>query len=166
MEQKPNMLDKIMEYFVFLLFFVIVIVGGLQVFFRFILNNSLTWSEELLRYLFIWMIFISIGIGFKRNTHIGMRSIIQRFSPFWQKIMEYFSILIIGIFSLAVIIFTFRVVEFAMIQVTPALGIPMGYVHMGMLIGGIYNLIVVIEKLFLLLKRDIKKSKPEVEKIC
>ena len=35
----------------------------LQVFFRYVLNNSLAWSEELARYLFIWTIYIGISYG-------------------------------------------------------------------------------------------------------
>ena len=45
----------------FLLLAGITLVLGIQIVFRFILNNSLTWSEELARFMFIWSTFLSIG---------------------------------------------------------------------------------------------------------
>ena len=36
---------------------IIVLVGTLQIIFRFILKSSLVWSEELMRYMFVWLAF-------------------------------------------------------------------------------------------------------------
>lgn len=41
-----------------------------QVFFRYALNNSLSWTEELSRYMFIWLIYIGISYGVKMDKHI------------------------------------------------------------------------------------------------
>lgn len=49
---------------------VIAVVLGLQVFMRYVMQNSLSWSEELARYLFIWLIYIGISYGAKIMRHI------------------------------------------------------------------------------------------------
>ena len=46
-----------------------------QVFFRYVLNNSLSWSEELARYLFIWTIYIGISYGVKMDKHVAVDAV-------------------------------------------------------------------------------------------
>lgn len=44
------------------------IVCTLQVIFRKVLNNSLTWSEESMRYVFIWMILLATATTVKEGS--------------------------------------------------------------------------------------------------
>lgn len=39
----------------------------LQVIMRYVMHNSLSWSEELARYTFVWLIYIAISYGSKLN---------------------------------------------------------------------------------------------------
>lgn len=41
-----------------------------QVILRYIFNNSLSWSEELARYIFIWQIWLGTSVSMKENEHI------------------------------------------------------------------------------------------------
>ena len=43
-----------------------------QVIFRYVLNDSITWSEELARYIFIWMIWLGTSVSMKQKEHIRM----------------------------------------------------------------------------------------------
>lgn len=64
-------LDENLEKMLCVIFLALMsIIIVLQVFFRYVLNNSLSWSEELARYLFIWMIYIGISYGVKMDKHI------------------------------------------------------------------------------------------------
>jgi TRAP-type C4-dicarboxylate transport system permease small subunit len=40
----------------------------LQVFCRYVLNASLSWSEELTRLLFVWLTFLGFGLGVERDA--------------------------------------------------------------------------------------------------
>ena len=40
----------------------------LQVFFRYVLNASLSWSEELTRLLFVWLTFLGFGLAAQRGA--------------------------------------------------------------------------------------------------
>jgi TRAP-type C4-dicarboxylate transport system permease small subunit len=50
--------DRIFQALIATLFFAIVVIGGLQVFNRFVLNQSLSWSEEFMVYANVWMVFL------------------------------------------------------------------------------------------------------------
>lgn len=53
--------------FLFILFFIAVL---LQVFFRYVLNLPLTWSEEAARYLNVWAVLLGAALAVKRSDHL------------------------------------------------------------------------------------------------
>ena len=44
----------------------------LQVIFRYVLNHSLFWSEELARYLLVWLTFLGASSAYYRKVHPGI----------------------------------------------------------------------------------------------
>lgn len=57
---------------------VIVIVMFAQVFFRYALNNSLSWSEEIVRFLFIWLTFFGAALNIRDQWHIRVDFFVNR----------------------------------------------------------------------------------------
>ena len=53
-----------MDWFLSLVMTVMLVVVTLQVWYRFVLNDPLAWSEELARYLFVWSSFIGSAVGY------------------------------------------------------------------------------------------------------
>ena len=51
---------------------IIVLVGAAQIFFRYVLKSSLIWSEELMRYMFVWLSFITASIAVREHKHISV----------------------------------------------------------------------------------------------
>ena len=47
----------------------------LQIVMRSVFNSSLSWSEELARYIFIWQIWLGMSIGLRENKHIRVELI-------------------------------------------------------------------------------------------
>ncbi|MGI6031624.1 MAG: TRAP transporter small permease [Eubacteriales bacterium] len=62
-----------------------------QVFFRFVLNAPLSWSEELARWLYVWITCFGIGYGIQNHLHIEMEFF---FNMFPKKFQKYFQIFI------------------------------------------------------------------------
>ena len=52
---------------------VIVIVMGVQVFYRYALNDSLIWAEEICRYLLMVMTFLLVGPAFERGEMVSVQ---------------------------------------------------------------------------------------------
>ena len=55
------------------------VIMGIQVFCRYVLSMSLSWSEELTRYLFIWAGFLSISYCTKRCISIKIEQFVALF---------------------------------------------------------------------------------------
>lgn len=56
----------------FAVFWAMGIVVFLQFFSRYVLNDSAAWTEEIARYLLMWVTFIGAAIVTRRGTHIGV----------------------------------------------------------------------------------------------
>ena len=56
----------------------IVVIMGVQVFFRYVLNSSLIWAEEMSRYFLIWITFLFLGISFQRGEMISLSLLLRR----------------------------------------------------------------------------------------
>jgi TRAP-type C4-dicarboxylate transport system permease small subunit len=48
----------------------------LQVFYRFVLGDPLSWSEELARYVFVWITFLGAAVAYRHGTHIVVDTIV------------------------------------------------------------------------------------------
>jgi TRAP-type C4-dicarboxylate transport system permease small subunit len=55
-----------------IIFWSLGIIVGLQFFTRYILNDSLAWTEEIARYLLMWVVFIGGAMVMRRNSHIAV----------------------------------------------------------------------------------------------
>lgn len=58
-----------------------VVVAGLGVIFRFVLHNSLSWSDELAAYLFVWLTCLGAAAGVKLRVHPEVRILADRCPP-------------------------------------------------------------------------------------
>ena len=71
---------KIMEQnMVFVLLAIMVSNVAIGVFFRYVLNNSLPWTEEMARYLMIWFAFIGMAIAFRDEEHVNVSFVLNLF---------------------------------------------------------------------------------------
>ena len=76
------------------------LVMGIQVFSRYALGSSLSWSEELTRYMFIWSAFLSISYCTKRCISIKIEQFIHLFSEKNQAVLKLINHTIeLGLFS-------------------------------------------------------------------
>ena len=62
--------DRLEETVVVVLLAGMSLIIGLQVFMRYVMQESLSWSEEVARFMFIWLIYIGISYGVKTGRHI------------------------------------------------------------------------------------------------
>jgi C4-dicarboxylate transporter, DctQ subunit len=124
-------------YICFLLLLFITIVMGMEVVARYVLSNSLRWSGELARYLFIWFIFISTSYAIIEKTHIRIESLQRVFPKVTRPYLELFGNILWFIFSIFVAYVGFTY-SFEMIEsgnISSAMRIPIGFIYISIPIG-------------------------------
>jgi len=67
-----DILEKITLYTVMIICATMLIVAWVHVIRRYIFNNSLTWSEEFLRFSLVWFALLSASIIHKKRGHLGI----------------------------------------------------------------------------------------------
>ncbi|MCL2001214.1 MAG: TRAP transporter small permease [Planctomycetes bacterium] len=94
------------------------------------MQNSLSWSEELARYLFILFVYAGISYGVKKKRHIKVEVFTMWLPMKAQIYIRIISDLLFLVFAVLVIYFGAITASriLALNQVSPALDIPMGFV--------------------------------------
>lgn len=123
-------------------------------------DNSLSWSEELARYCFIWLVYIGISYGVKKQRHIKVDVILLLLKDKGRLAIT----IIANLFFIAFAIFVIRygydianqLLNFG--QKSPANQIPMGLVYMATPVGMGLTLIRLIQNLIKLIKALLGKG--------
>jgi len=140
-----------------LLLAVIVTLIAVQVFMRYVMQNSLSWSEELTLWLFVWFIWLATSYAFKRRAHVRVAVLDQVFSPKGQLILNVFNqLLIVGF--LVVLVYQCLILmnmPFVAKQRSVVLGMPIQYFYASAPIGAALSLFRLVQNL----SSDMKELK-------
>jgi TRAP-type C4-dicarboxylate transport system permease small subunit len=120
------------------------------VFTRYALSEQAKWSEELARFLLVWISLLGGAVAFGEKAHLGVDFFVGKFAPDARKFMTIIGQLIVLFFAISIfIIGGSKVVAEAlsMEQMTPALGWKMGYVYLALPIAGVFMILFTIEQL-------------------
>jgi len=135
-------LDRGAEWLVAAVFAVIVCIALLQVFNRFALNASLSWSEEAQIFGHIWIVFLGIPIAYRRGAHLYIETFCDMLPRGPRAAFNLCVELTWLAFAVSLMVLGFMVARVAHLQSSPGLEVPMSYPYAGMVIGGLYLLLV------------------------
>lgn len=85
-----KVVDFLLNWVMVITFFLIFAVVLVQIFYRYILNSPLVWSEELSRFIFIWVSLMGWALATRSGTHIRITFIHERLSLSVQKSLTLF----------------------------------------------------------------------------
>jgi TRAP-type C4-dicarboxylate transport system permease small subunit len=140
-------IDRAIELSVAAIFAAMVAIGTWQVFSRFVLNATPSWSEEVQIFGHIWLVFLAIPIAYRRSAHITVVAIRRVLSVGLTRVLDgIIELLWVG-FAVATAYYSYRVSLVTRNSVSPGLEIPMSYPYYGMILGSAYLALVVIRRL-------------------
>jgi TRAP-type transport system small permease protein len=124
-------LNWLVERFCVLLLFLLVVDVWLGVLVRFVLPVNWIFTEELARYLMIWMALLAVSSGISHREHIGMLILFERFPPVMRKWLAVaFDITAFGFFAI-VFVYGLDFVDRGFARFTMINAIPKAYPFMG-----------------------------------
>lgn len=152
--QLRKTIDKILANFLVIIMAIMVLNVLWQVASRFILGSPSSFTDELARYLMIWVGILGAAYISGRNMHVAIDVLPTRLSPPMQKrLMLIVRILIILFCLLAMVVGGSRLVYITYVlgQNSPALQVPLAVVYMVIPISG---LLIIYYKLSDILKKQ------------
>ena len=139
--------DRIAEGLVAAIFAVIVGIALMQVFHRFALNSSLSWSEEAQIFGHIWIVFIGIPVAYRRGAHLYIETFCDLLPRRPRAAFNLLIELTWAAFAVSLMVLGFMVARVAHLQSSPGLDWPMSYPYTGMVVGGAYLLLVALRRI-------------------
>lgn len=132
-----HFLDEYLEEVVMtILLILMAVIMGVQVLSRYAFGMSLSWSEEVTRYLFIWSAFISVSLCTRKCISIKIDQFVKMFSMRGRALFNIVNLAIQFVFFVYLVPYAWRYLMTTIEsgQVSPACGIPMYYIQSAPLI--------------------------------
>lgn len=117
---------------------------------RYVFNEQALWTEELARFLLVWVAMLGSAVAFGTKGHLGVDYFVGKFDPKVQHRAEIISMMMVLFFAAAVfVVGGGQVVYDALVleQMTPALGWRMGYVYMALPLAGCFIILFTLDDL-------------------
>jgi len=132
---------------------VMTIIIFIQVVMRYIFLSPFVWSEELARYLLIWISCLGSAYAVRKGEHISITFIKDKFPKYLQSLVKWIiHFVLIAFFAMGFVHgLLLSISEWE--QLSPAMGIPMSWANLGITIGFGFMIMFGLE----LLTEDIKR---------
>ena len=115
----------------------IVVVVGLQVFGRYVLNDTPTWAESTALVLILYVTMLGAAVGVRDAGHIGLESLLILAPDALRLRLEVVIHFLVGTFGLIMAWNGWVLAESVMAYKIPTLGLPEGINHLPLAISGI-----------------------------
>lgn len=118
-----------------------------QVFFRYVLNSSPSWTEMTANMLMAWFIFLGSAIGVREGFHLGFEVLLVSSSPRVARIMRNTSDIIVCLFGIGMVVYGTQLAVGTWAARLPTLGLPGGFTYLPLIGGGVLISLFSLERL-------------------
>ena len=108
---------------------VMTLIVFLQVVYRYALIQPLYWSEELARYLFVWVSILGATLGLQKRGHFGLDFFYRMLPGQQRRFLQFLIHLFVGVVIFVILIQGARLVQATVLQKSPAMEISMGWAY-------------------------------------
>src|ERR1043166_9548100 len=124
------------DWLAFAIFWSLAFIVFLQFFTRYVMNDSLAWTEEIARYGLMWVVFIGGAMVTRRNTHIAVEllSNVMRPGPLRAALLAAVDVIKLGFLGLLAYL-SWTIIDRMGIQRMTVFDLPMSYVYAGVSFG-------------------------------
>jgi TRAP-type C4-dicarboxylate transport system permease small subunit len=108
---------------------VMTVIVFLQVVYRYVLAQPLHWSEEMARYLFVWLSILGATLGIQKRGHFGLDILYRMLPDRGRRLLQFIIHLLMGTVILVILVQGIILVQKTIPQESPAMAISMGWAY-------------------------------------
>jgi TRAP-type C4-dicarboxylate transport system permease small subunit len=128
---------------------VMTLIVFLQVVYRYLLVQPLYWSEELARYLFVWVSILGATLGLQKRGHFGLDFFYRMLPGQQRRFLQFLIHLFVECVIFVILIQGVKLVQATVLQKSPAMEISMSWAYACLPVGAglmVIHLLVIILK--------------------
>lgn len=133
--------DTVSSWVVMAAMTVLTVVVTVQVFFRYVLNESLDWGWDVPRLCFIVAILLAIPLALGRNLHVGVDLLVENLAPRWRRPIYRVNALLMTALMLLVAYYAVVLGRATWDQRMPGLDVSVGYFYMALFIAAVHSVL-------------------------
>jgi TRAP-type C4-dicarboxylate transport system permease small subunit len=144
LQQVSTALRRCTELIMMVMMAFLVVVVVASVIFRYVLLSPLSWSEEVGRYVMIWLGFLGASLAIREGQHVGVEFVVNRVPPRLGTWLWGLARAGVAAFLLVVMIYGFSLVANLWDQLSPVLEIRMTWPYLAIPVGSLLMLIQLV----------------------
>lgn len=120
---------------------------GWQVFARYVLNDTPTWTESVALLLMGWFILLGAAVGVREGYHLGLDILLHIAPPPVERIMRTVTDIVVAAFGGGMFWYGVELAKGTWTAILPAIGLPGGVVYVPVSIGGALFILFSLENI-------------------
>ena len=150
MKKLCEVLDRVLKSLLVFIFGLLLVVTVWQIVSRYVLASPSAFTEEVARYLLIWVSMLGAAYVFRLRMNIGLDLVTRKLSGTIKRLTERAALIAAALFAVLILIVGgARLVELtaSMNQVSAVLGIEISLVYLVIPVSGVFILIYTLEQI-------------------
>lgn len=152
LDKAVKVLEKSLKYLTIILMTAMVALVFTNVIFRYFLNAAIAWSEEISRFILIWVVFLGAVLAYTKDEHLGLDILVNSLP---KKVSKFIAVLA-DLLVLYAIVLIFKGGYSIMMEswdwTSPAAAVPYAYVYLVVPISAAILFFQTIFKMFIHIK--------------
>ncbi len=146
-----NLLIKALDYILsrmsVLIMTLLVLTVLLQVFMRYVIGSPVTFTEELSRFLLIWLGLLAASYAYRQRMHLALDLLVLKLKGKQRNVLNIIIHTLIALFSAVVLVYggiQLVILTWVLDQFSPALGVSMSFVYLVLPVSGLAIIIYAV----------------------
>jgi TRAP-type C4-dicarboxylate transport system permease small subunit len=124
---------------------IMVLIVGMNVVLRYVFRTGVIWSEEFVRYAYVWIIFLGSVTAVRDNGHINFNLIVNRLSHRAARIVLCLGDLLVIVFQVILVVYGVQMIYLTRGMTSPVMSAPMPLVYLIFPLSGILTILAMLQ---------------------
>ena len=139
-----RLLTRLVESLVILVAATIVAIVTTEVTLRYLFSHSMIFTEELSRYLMVWIVFLGSALAIRDGSHIRIQILVNRLGPRLQQIVKLAAYALIIAFLIFITVEGLKILPRQLQQMCITIDISLFYFYLAIPVGSILMIIFLL----------------------